>query len=353
MSHLQRASHVPETPPRAWGRPCAGHARDMHERNTPTGVGKTCLPCHRCNARWKHPHGRGEDAPRAPSRCCCMETPPRAWGRLALAVEAVARSRNTPTGVGKTASGVVPFASPWKHPHGRGEDPRSVAGLWIVKETPPRAWGRRRKNQMLDWILRNTPTGVGKTPPSSRILLLPWKHPHGRGEDSRSRRGGGLALETPPRAWGRHDVKKPDGRAEGNTPTGVGKTFTFDPDVASSWKHPHGRGEDPLVPLPINEEEETPPRAWGRLKRKQPTDDLDGNTPTGVGKTTASTTAAMNIKKHPHGRGEDACRQHPSAIPAETPPRAWGRLRQLSQWRACRGNTPTGVGKTVPTRCQS
>ena len=53
------------------------------------------------------------------------------------------------------------------------------------------------------------------------------------------------------------------------------------------------------------------------------------------------------IEKHPHGCGEDKTQQEQSKSPPETPPRVWGRpLPQPAHGRA-KGNTPTGVGKTL------
>ena len=50
--------------------------------------------------------------------------------------------------------------------------------------------------------------------------------------------------ETPPRAWGRHSRGFDDARLEGNTPTGVGKTDEYESFADADEKHPHGRGED-------------------------------------------------------------------------------------------------------------
>ncbi len=91
-------------------------------RNTPTGVGKTvfarsCDPMIR-----KHPHGRGEDEREGVPFRRPVETPPRAWGRLAVALGDIRTARNTPTGVGKTA--------------------RHSTLVELPAETPPRAWGR-------------------------------------------------------------------------------------------------------------------------------------------------------------------------------------------------------------------
>ena len=51
---------------------------------------------------------------------------------------------------------------------------------------------------------------------------------------------------------------------------------------------------------------ETPPRAWGRPLFKPGKNHDVRNTPTGVGKTRESCLSSGYMRKHPHGRGEDA-----------------------------------------------
>ena len=90
-------------------------------------------------------------------------------------------------------------------------------------------------------------------------------------------------------------------------------------------KHPHGRGEDVSAFVDDGANGETPPRAWGRLDRVAGFPEIDGNTPTGVGKTSASLLHLQECQKHPHGRGEDVFSPRIGQYDQETPPRAWGR----------------------------
>ena len=232
--------------------------------NTPTGVGKTADGSSKCCVIRKHPHGRGEDMS-SPNPCAVStETPPRAWGRRSREHHRAESTGNTPTGVGKTISTPKSWTVTKKHPHGRGED--SAAGCKSTKaqETPPRAWGRHRHQVVNTVPIRNTPTGVGKTP-----LWRVWqpfrrKHPHGRGEDPVTPDTATRLPETPPRAWGRPSFFLAALVGLGNTPTGVGKTRRYRLGVHLTRKHPHGRGEDwPLASMPSCFQE-TPPRAWGR-----------------------------------------------------------------------------------------
>ncbi len=131
--------------------------------------------------------------------------------------------------------------------------------------------------------------------------------------------------ETPPRAWGRPPLLLITLLRTGNTPTGVGKTGSASCCHPCSEKHPHGRGEDVRLLARSSAHKETPPRAWGRLHSAKHWLLSSGNTPTGVGKTTAAACAANPPRKHPHGRGEDASKSKFALLILETPPRAWGR----------------------------
>ena len=131
-----------ETPPRAWGRPHGGVVGPLRNRNTPTCVGKTGASDHRAGTRRKHPHVRGEDAFPASHYGSDQETPPRAWGRPRQSFASANDDRNTPTCVGKTRLLTDPHRSPEKHPHVRGEDLPVFRLRPLALETPPRAWGR-------------------------------------------------------------------------------------------------------------------------------------------------------------------------------------------------------------------
>ena len=71
---------------------------------------------------------------------------------------------------------------------------------------------------------------------------------------------------------------------------------------------------------------ETPPRAWGRL--------------------VVGHVALLFVQKHPHVRGEDKTWLTYLFNDEETPPRAWGRRSTRSGKTLKIGNTPTCVGKT-------
>ena len=138
-----------ETPPRTWGRPDNSALNAHHAGNTPTHVGKTQDENDPDLNPKKHPHARGEDRPNSSTCSLIMETPPRTWGRPISTVSACGYDRNTPTHVGKTSLPCTNIPALWKHPHARGED--HITGLIAggVIETPPRTWGRRQRHHRL------------------------------------------------------------------------------------------------------------------------------------------------------------------------------------------------------------
>ena len=197
----------------------------------------------------------------------------------------------------------------------------------------------------------NTPTCVGKTHASTPFGAHLQKHPHVRGEDLRHQPKQIWPGETPPRAWGRRIDFFTSSSPSRNTPTCVGKTITHFPASSLTGKHPHVRGEDRRARRYCHPPAETPPRAWGRLEWFVSNTVHKRNTPTCVGKTKRVFYTTLPHQKHPHVRGEDGLSYRNRLIEAETPPRAWGRRAQVELHGVRVGNTPTCVGKT-PTYCE-
>ena len=92
-------------------------------------------------------------------------------------------------------------------------------------------------------------------------------------------------------------------------------------------KHPHVRGEDKIEASREGLSLETPPRAWGRPRNLVRGCFQQRNTPTCVGKTIGNAVIVGTVEKHPHVRGEDLSSLFRSFL--------WLR------------NTPTCVGKTI------
>ena len=214
-------------------------------------------------------------------------------------------------------------------------------------ETPPHAWGRRNWFDCTATALRNTPTCVGKTGNRVMSILRRWKHPHMRGEDPLRGRWAWSSWETPPHAWGRRRECHRNENICGNTPTCVGKTSKLHAVSQATGKHPHMRGEDRRnIPSKLRKLE-TPPHAWGRHITRKITIDNRGNTPTCVGKTDYTRWMSAHIQKHPHMRGEDSESMSVFYYKRETPPHAWGRHSDYLYFDMAERNTPTCVGKTL------
>ena len=192
-------------------------------------------------------------------------------------------------------------------------------------ETPPRVWGRWADHLHRREYARNTPTGVGKIDKLFLCYTDNQKHPHGCGEDTAFSKEKHGDVETPPRVWGRCPGRILPALPKGNTPTGVGKIAGAFYAGFLSEKHPHGCGEDDLFPNVSEKDAETPPRVWGRSRRRLHPRKRNRNTPTGVGKIWNRSHSPPGWRKHPHGCGEDTNCQIPSLTALETPPRVWGR----------------------------
>src|SRR5690625_5247965 len=131
------------------------------------------------------------------------ETPPQVWGRLVECNGITQWVGNTATGVGKTQRRRGGIACIRKHPHRCGEDAGLHGISRLVGETPPQVWGRLRTPRRTNLLIGNTPTGVGKTPPSTSRHSPRRKHPHRCGEDGTAKKNVSMNIETPPQVWGR------------------------------------------------------------------------------------------------------------------------------------------------------
>ncbi len=129
--------------------------------------------------------------------------------------------------------------------------------------------------------------------------------------------------------WGRQTIKSLRDWKAGNTPTHVGKTCSKKGVRSNEGKHPHACGEDINFCFGQRAGEETPPRMWGRLPQGRHCAPEVRNTPTHVGKTWLSACQTQPIRKHPHACGEDQSRAQSQAVVMETPPRMWGRHQHI------------------------
>ena len=212
------------SPPRAWGRRLGEAPDGRAPRFTPTCVGKTRCSARASRPRPVHPHVRGEDLLHHADRDLEAGSPPRAWGRQGNNLLAVEAWRFTPTCVGKTSCAAQAMTRRTVHPHVRGEDGTISKGYSTRVGSPPRAWGRRVGHDAQQVALRFTPTCVGKTIAAPLLALWPSVHPHVRGEDVIWLTCAGRLDGSPPRAWGRLGIELNPDYVVRFTPTCVGKT---------------------------------------------------------------------------------------------------------------------------------
>ena len=212
-------------------------------RNIPTGVGKRLTS--RCSMPppSEHPHRRGEKARGGPSMTSRAGTSPQAWGKGRINLPADRRTRNIPTGVGKSRSRLRALASNTEHPHRRGEKRPSLSVWRIQGGTSPQAWGK--VNELVDPFLqfRNIPTGVGKSLSKSLATAMLTEHPHRRGEKGFSPSPRVFVSGTSPQAWGKDTQECTDSQPGRNIPTGVGKRDFGNALQRRLLEHPHRRGE--------------------------------------------------------------------------------------------------------------
>src|SRR4051812_928455 len=89
------------------------------------------------------------------------------------------------------------------HPHGRGDGGRVEIYARPLLGSPPRAWGRLRTLIALTSITRFTPTCVGTAARRNHLRSVLAVHPHVRGDGEEDKHAIRARAGSPPRAWGR------------------------------------------------------------------------------------------------------------------------------------------------------
>ena len=109
--------------------------------------------------------------------------------------------------------------------------------------SPPRVWGKRLRGEGLDFVVRFTPTRVGKT----RLVTPP----------------GGVVRFTPTRV-GKTQQRRRQRAAQRFTPTRVGKTQHSAQPPGAPAVHPHACGENRRINPGLVDMHGSPPRVWGK-----------------------------------------------------------------------------------------
>ena len=129
-------------------------------------------------------------------------------------------------------------------------------------------------------------------------------HPHGRGDNALLPALDCEENGSPPRAWGQYTVPHHHLAPERFTPTGVGTMAVLSLLHAQMAVHPHGRGDNRRSSARVRRRPGSPPRAWGQYARYRSSADAARFTPTGVGTMAFSARSAAAKPVHPHGRGD-------------------------------------------------
>ena len=170
------------SPPRAWGR--QGSRPGIHDdyRFTPTCVGTAKLHRPGDDSLPVHPHVRGDGAMIRSSLVSSFGSPPRAWGRRNDTLQARHVVRFTPTCVGTAGFAVAMQFVITVHPHVRGDGDYGLDVVGQPPGSPPRAWGRL--DVALDVARRSrfTPTCVGTAGNEDPATSTQSVHPHVRGD---------------------------------------------------------------------------------------------------------------------------------------------------------------------------
>jgi len=135
------------------------------------------------------------------------------------------------------------------HPHGRGDNDLYGDMLASPGGSPPRAWGQSPYRSRSMTVMRFTPTGVGTMFLGAGNTEISSVHPHGRGDNLRKSSAEDQQDGSPPRAWGQSPQRTDHEGQVRFTPTGVGTIPRSEPGNEICAVHPHGRGDNRAVVL--------------------------------------------------------------------------------------------------------
>ena len=137
--------------------------------STPAGAGKTGRAHRRRRRVWKHPRRRGENSAATACDAVIPEAPPQARGKQCAGVRCGGLLGSTPAGAGKTETAQAMQASVRKHPRRRGENGAASRCVRRCSEAPPQARGKRRGALLPIQCQGSTPAGAGKTLPDLQL----------------------------------------------------------------------------------------------------------------------------------------------------------------------------------------
>ena len=190
------------SPPRAWGQYFPDCQVVAETRFTPTGVGTIEISTEILTESPVHPHGRGDNERYMPGAFVGVGSPPRAWGQCCNDAARLQFHAVHPHGRGDNVE------NEYVHRPIDGSPPRAWGQCGVIcvytspAGSPPRAWGQSRGTNRAGVRVRFTPTGVGTILTRRHGVYARAVHPHGRGDNARSKVQCLILYGSPPRAWG-------------------------------------------------------------------------------------------------------------------------------------------------------
>ena len=130
------------SPPRARGKGLGVAVQRGQRGITPACAGKSLRTPRKYSRGWDHPRVRGEKVLVLPSRVVRLGSPPRARGKVILAVIGLVLSGITPACAGKRDTGKMLRNNIGDHPRVRGEKYLKLPDTFYIRGSPPRARGK-------------------------------------------------------------------------------------------------------------------------------------------------------------------------------------------------------------------
>ena len=154
--------------------------------------------------------------------------------------------------------------------------------------------------------------------------------------------------ELPPRARGRLVRRQVEERQVGATPASAGTTWSGTACTALAGSYPRERGDDVSAQRTVTYIKELPPRARERRFCSRVMPSSLGATPASAGTTTLAASWSRTGRSYPRERGDDCKVIAVLSPPRELPPRARGRPGCGDHDVRLRGATPASAGTTCP-----
>ena len=228
----------------------------------------------------------------------------------------------------------------------RGDDSRPANWTKSGEGSPPRARGRPRHSLSPPGCPGLTPACAGTTAAAPASRHSARAHPRVRGDDVVIAPVPADVPGSPPRARGRLRRRDRRVRRRGLTPACAGTTQPVRHVEIVNGAHPRVRGDDLTPVQKLADDGGSPPRARGRRAEAARRGLPRGLTPACAGTTCSAVRSAFTVAAHPRVRGDDILAQRLVDAGLGSPPRARGRHPFRVGGLGSPGLTPACAGTT-------